>query len=191
MILSDAIAPTLRRDAQDRRDRIVRAAVDVFNEEGFDAPLDRVADRAKVGRATLHRHFPTRDQLAITVLQTYLDDLSVKVAECGDRDDTFFVAIRLLADKAVKSHGLRKIAPLNHRAPGYTRRMREWLDEIFLEPLARAKTARLIREDFDPCDLHLLPLMVAVGGLETIDVDPDIGMERAMQLLMRGLLPSV
>jgi AcrR family transcriptional regulator len=186
MMLSDALNPPLRRDAKDRRDRIICAAVEVFTKDGFDAPLDRVAERARVGRATLQRHFPDRESLAITVIQTYLDDLSTRVAACGDRNDTFFIAIRLLADTAVKSNGSRKVVPFDIRTPGYMARMRGWLESIFLEPLARAKAAGLVREDFEPCDLHLLPLMVAVGGLETIDVDPEIGMDRAMDLLMRG-----
>mgnify|MGYP002653407693 FL=1 len=53
----------LRTDARRNRERIVRAAREVFTARGIDAPLAAVARRAGVGVATLHRRFPTRDHL--------------------------------------------------------------------------------------------------------------------------------
>ncbi|WP_051158866.1 TetR/AcrR family transcriptional regulator [Tsukamurella sp. 1534] len=55
--------PSLRADARRNRDRIVRAAREVFTSRGIDAPLSAVARRAEVGLATLHRRFPRRELL--------------------------------------------------------------------------------------------------------------------------------
>ena len=68
----------LRKDAADRRAALLDAARAVFAEEGIDAPLDRIAERAGVGRATLYRNFPGRTEIALAVL---LDD----VAELGEQ----------------------------------------------------------------------------------------------------------
>src|SRR5687767_1713547 len=59
----------LRADAAGNRRRIVEAARAVFAEQGIGAPLDGVARRAGVGRATLHRRFPTRDALVAAAFE--------------------------------------------------------------------------------------------------------------------------
>jgi AcrR family transcriptional regulator len=58
----------LRSDAKRNRSALVDAAREVFAERGLDAPLDHVAKRARVGIATLYRHFPTRGELLDAVL---------------------------------------------------------------------------------------------------------------------------
>ncbi|MBW1295399.1 TetR/AcrR family transcriptional regulator [Aquimarina litoralis] len=47
------------------KDRIIQAAIDVFNHD-FSAPLQKVADNANVTRRTLHRYFKDRDELVAT-----------------------------------------------------------------------------------------------------------------------------
>ena len=53
----------LRRDAARNRVRIVEAALEVFAEQGLQAPIDEVARRAGVGIGTLYRRFSGRDEL--------------------------------------------------------------------------------------------------------------------------------
>lgn len=56
----DHCARPLRRDAQRNRDALLRAAGQVFAEQGLDASLEAVAKRAGVAIGTLYRHFPAR-----------------------------------------------------------------------------------------------------------------------------------
>lgn len=189
MIERDTATPTLRRDAQFRRERLIAAAVAVFMEEGFDAPLEWVAERAGVGRATLYRNFPDRQSLALAVLQIYLDDLTAKIAASGDRDDAFFVGIKALADLTIASNGFQKALPIKRQSPGYIHSVREGIESILTEPLARAKSAGLIRADFAIEDVHYLPLMLAAGGLAPEDGDTEAGMRWALTLLSNGYAP--
>lgn len=53
----------LRADAERNREKIVRAAREVFAEQGLDGSTNEVARRAGVGVATLFRRFPTREDL--------------------------------------------------------------------------------------------------------------------------------
>ncbi|MFI0779204.1 TetR/AcrR family transcriptional regulator [Streptomyces sp. NPDC021212] len=55
--------PRMRADARRNREQILRAAREVFADQGPDAPLDEIARRAGVGIATLYRRFPTRPDL--------------------------------------------------------------------------------------------------------------------------------
>lgn len=52
------------------RERILGAAYDLFSRRGIRAVgTDEVIDRAGVARATLYRHFATKDDLVLAVLQ--------------------------------------------------------------------------------------------------------------------------
>src|SRR5436190_15766486 len=63
----------MRADAQRNRDRIVEVAREIFRERGYDASLDEIAKRARVGPGTLYRHFPNRDALLDAVMQSWVD----------------------------------------------------------------------------------------------------------------------
>ena len=56
-----------RTDAYANVSRIVAAARSLFSAEGASATLAQVARRAGVGTATLYRHFPNRQALALAV----------------------------------------------------------------------------------------------------------------------------
>ncbi|GAA4976674.1 TetR/AcrR family transcriptional regulator [Actinoplanes utahensis] len=70
----------LRRDAQRNRERILRAAHEVFAARGFAATLDDVAHHAGVGIGTVYRRFPTKEELIEAVFTDRLEDL-VTLAE--------------------------------------------------------------------------------------------------------------
>lgn len=59
------------------KDRIVQAAIAVFNQD-FSAPLQKVADKADVTRRTLHRYFKDREELV--ALCEYEMEISCKKA---------------------------------------------------------------------------------------------------------------
>lgn len=50
--------------AAENRAAIIKAAGEVFAEQGLGAPLNSIAKRAGVGQGSLYRHFPTRASLA-------------------------------------------------------------------------------------------------------------------------------
>jgi AcrR family transcriptional regulator len=53
----------LRRDAERNRERILRAAQELFVEQGLGVGVDEIARRAGVGMGTLYRRFPNKDAL--------------------------------------------------------------------------------------------------------------------------------
>ncbi len=62
----------LRADAQRNLALILEAARAVFAEEGLDASVAEVAERAGVGTATIFRRFPTKDDLIAAILEQEL-----------------------------------------------------------------------------------------------------------------------
>ena len=55
----------MRADALRRRNALIDAAIELFRAQGPEVTLDRVAERAGVGIATLYRNFADKDALAI------------------------------------------------------------------------------------------------------------------------------
>jgi AcrR family transcriptional regulator len=81
---------TKRTDAARNQRALLRAALDVFNESGVNAPVREIADRAGVGVGTLYRHFPQRADLIVAVMKSQIDDCAdaatAIAAECTPED---------------------------------------------------------------------------------------------------------
>ena len=76
-----------RSDVARNRRLLVEAAIESFQELGWDVPLDTVARRAGVGNATLYRHFPTRDDLHEAAFAEIHQRLVAVLARYRDGDD--------------------------------------------------------------------------------------------------------
>ena len=57
-----------RADAARNRERLLAAASELFRLHGLDVAVAEIAERAGVGRATLFRNFPTKNDLVIAVI---------------------------------------------------------------------------------------------------------------------------
>lgn len=59
-----------KEENQERRQRILRAARDVFASEGFrNAEVKTIAVRAGVGKATIYKHFESKEDLLLSLVQ--------------------------------------------------------------------------------------------------------------------------
>jgi AcrR family transcriptional regulator len=181
--------PTLRRDAEARRQRIVDVAVELYRTQSTDFSMDRLAGEAEVGRATLYRFFPDRTALLIAVLERHLELFSAYLDQLKDRDDAFMLGIRFLADRATASRGFGQVAALDEQSPGVAVWATGVMQKLLLQPLQRAKAAKLIRKDFPISDHGLLVLMIA--GVERGSRQEDVPQrtEKAVDLLARALRP--
>jgi AcrR family transcriptional regulator len=180
----------LRKDAQQRLDRLIDAAVELYASEGVDVPFEKIAERAGVSRPTLHRNFPDRDALSAAVLKVHMDELVERIAKWTDRDDGLFLALKLLATKTIISGGLAKILPMQRQAPTSSETFRNCVEQALVGPLARAKAAGLVRPELTLEDIHRAILMLAGGGLENYGRDVSGNIDLSMDLLLRGMMPA-
>jgi AcrR family transcriptional regulator len=67
MAVPDVGPGRTRADAVRNRERVIAAAASVFAEQGTDAVVPAIAARAGVGKGTVYRCFPTKDQLVAAV----------------------------------------------------------------------------------------------------------------------------
>lgn len=196
MSISDA-EPPLRADARRNRDAILSAARQVFAEEGLGAPLDRIAKLAAVGRATLYRRFPTREDLVRAIFQDNLDSLKAVADEAGDAPDAFFTVLTAALEQQRDNLGFIELFT---RAPQATevsaglqiaRQMPvPWVD-VIREPLARAQEAGLVRSDLEVEDTAMILLMAgAVTAALRVRDGGEERRTRILELLMDAVDPT-
>jgi AcrR family transcriptional regulator len=70
----DAPRP-MRADAVQNRERVLLAARTVFAEDGADASLNKITQRAQVGAGTLYRHFPSLQDLLVALIGSDVEAL--------------------------------------------------------------------------------------------------------------------
>ncbi|HVX44448.1 MAG TPA: helix-turn-helix domain-containing protein [Mycobacteriales bacterium] len=119
----------LRADAARNRERILRAAADVFADRGADAPLDEIARRAGVGNATLYRRFPDRDALIYAVAIDVLARGTAAARAALDEEPDGFSALARYMRDALQSR-IGAVMPAVVRAIGPpSKEFRELRDE--------------------------------------------------------------
>jgi AcrR family transcriptional regulator len=90
----------LRADATRNRSSLLAAAVEVFAEQGVDAPVAAIAQRAGLGKGTVFRHFPTKDDLIAAIVLdrvTRLTELAAELAEAPDAGEAVLEFLRCAA----------------------------------------------------------------------------------------------
>ena len=74
-------APVLTKSQAARRERVVRAALELGADGGYEAVQMRdVAARAEVALGTIYRYFPSKDALLLAVMVHWLGDLEQRVS---------------------------------------------------------------------------------------------------------------
>jgi AcrR family transcriptional regulator len=87
------------------RERLLDAAEDLFYADGIRAVgLERILSTSGVGRASFYRHFASKDDLVVAVLerrdQAWREWLAARVAEAGGDPLSIFDALAERFDKA-------------------------------------------------------------------------------------------
>ncbi len=62
------------REKEERRESILKAAIRVYEQEGYHAiTMEKIAEAAELGRATLYLYFKTKDEIFIHAIVSYSD----------------------------------------------------------------------------------------------------------------------
>lgn len=70
-----------RADAARNRSLLLTAAVEEFALHGVDAPVSAIAARAGLGKGTVFRHFPTKDDLIAAIVLDRVERLTALASE--------------------------------------------------------------------------------------------------------------
>lgn len=154
-----------RADAVRNREAVVRAAAAVFTEEGPNVGVEVIAERAGVGKATVYRSFPTKEDLVAAVATERLEWLASLTEEALHAPDPL-TAMRAIYRAAVDTRargmlvhglGLGCDKPALLAAKARTAVAGE-------ELLRRAQAAGLARTDitYEEVGVHVRGIMLAL-----------------------------
>ncbi|MEZ7003618.1 TetR/AcrR family transcriptional regulator [Streptomyces sp. AD55] len=159
--------PTGVRQAQARRTRsgVLTAAAAVFVEQGVQAPIRDIAERAGVGVGTIYRHFPTRADLVTAVYRHQIDRCAALAPRLLEESPSPFTALTRWVDAFVEflvtKHGLG--AALGSGDAGLENLHRLMLDTL-VPPCATLLDACAAADEITP-GLTAYTLMRAIGNL--------------------------
>lgn len=145
-----------RRDARERRGRLISAAQREFAARGVDASLEKIARDAGVAIGTLYRHFPTRLDLLLAAFTPRLEafrDAADKALETADPWDRFVRYLENLFSVQAGDRGFNDF--LSRRFPGNadTERIHDQLCLQIEDVLHRAQDSGQARPDITQADI--------------------------------------
>lgn len=178
-----------RMRRKDRRDELLRHAIDVFGRLGFrNATTSELARTAGVSEALLYQHFPSKQSLLVACIERIGDEfyeaLQSLLAAGGDDPRRTFAGIvgrlqRLVAARPeIHRLGLVILAELeDDEIRTATRQMIERNVELLAKSIRRGQERGLIRGDQDPDGIawllvglyQLFGVMQRLGNLDRLD----------------------
>jgi len=178
----------LRADAARNIERILRAAREVYAEQGPDAQLDDIARHAGVGISTLYRHFPNKSELVRAALeQSAAEKINPAIEQALADDDPkrgLITLIEAAMSQVARQHNTLAAAKNSGAITAeLTAPFRDSLDLL----TRRAQKAGLIRADLVPEDMPRLMVML-IGVLWTMPRDGD-GWRRYATLVLDAVSP--
>jgi AcrR family transcriptional regulator len=173
-----------RSDAQDNRERILTAARTVFATEGLNASVREIAERAAVAPATVYRHFPTKQELAVEALAGQINACHTVLDAALADPDPWHGFVRVVED----------ICELHARDRGFTAAftsafpravdftaLRERALASVAEVARRAKASGRLRRDFVVEDLVLV--LMANHGIRAVSPNARVAASRRFAAL--------
>ncbi|MDO8185002.1 helix-turn-helix domain-containing protein [Conexibacter sp. JD483] len=188
----------MRADAARNRAKILDAAREVFSEYGRDAQMDEIARRAGVGVGTVYRNFPTKQSLAVAIVEQRFDAISDWVAREMLTDPDPWRALersfQWCAEMQLRDRGYAEIvgtlagaAPAQHLSGGPLGPSVEQVEGLLGLTAAwveRAKAAGVVRADLKASDMP--PLYAALASIVQAGV---LDWRRSVEIVLDGLRP--
>ena len=146
----------LRRDAQERRGKLIEAAQREFAAHGVDASLEKIAREAGVSIGTLYRHFPTRVDLLMAAFRPRVQEFLGEAAKALAIDDPWEGLVYYLENlfaMQVGDRGFNDFLSRRFTANEETERIHDEMCQQIVDVLARAQEAGEARADITMADI--------------------------------------
>ncbi|AEY85672.1 TetR-family transcriptional regulator [Streptomyces hygroscopicus subsp. jinggangensis 5008] len=179
-------APRRRADARRNHERVFAAALEVFEEFGLQGTVPQVAERADVGKATVYRSYPTKEDLVEAVVEHRLAELERITAPAlaeAEPTRTFDTYVLLLFENLARDRLLSEVLA-EGRSTAYTGPLLDRLAALMEE----ARTAGRIRPDANPLDLRVVLCGMCLQLVNLAERDPALW-RRYGQLTLQALRP--
>jgi AcrR family transcriptional regulator len=179
----------LRADARRNRERILRAANEVFAAKGQEAQMDDVAAQAEVGVGTVYRHFPTKNALMGALVAQKFAEFAANAREAHQVEDpweAFAGSFRRNAELMARDAGVQYVLMSTDVVLEYIAPQKHELEVAMGKLVGRAKRAGVLRKDFKVGDMGML----MCGLCSTMGGGPiPFDWRRHLEIILDGLRP--
>ncbi|MET8983138.1 TetR/AcrR family transcriptional regulator [Streptomyces sp. NPDC004539] len=192
MTLADQPSPTpakrsRRADAERNRAAIIEAAGTVFAEHGGAVDVREIARRSGVGMGTLYRHFPTKDDLLLTVLELQFGSWLADAHQRATATEDPWQALTGFFEQMLTTQSRNRAVVESYTTnggptPACAQRCHSFIDEL----RTRCLDAGLLRPDVTTADLVLLSGSLTQAVLTTGDTHPG-QWRRLLRISLDGL----
>jgi AcrR family transcriptional regulator len=185
-------ARPLRRDAERNRQRILRAASEVFTTRGLHATLDDVARQAGVGVGTVYRRFPDKEALVDALFEDKLQALVTEAERALEAQDSWTGLVTLLERAGAmltRDRGLLEILMYATYGQDRVSRARARMQPVVTRVVERAQRDGKLRADIRPTDVPVIEFMLTTAAEYAGQAQPEIW-RRYLTLIVDGLRPT-
>ncbi|MEV0585062.1 TetR/AcrR family transcriptional regulator [Nonomuraea sp. NPDC050310] len=179
---------SLRRDAERNRDRIVRAAQELFAVRGLAVGFNEVAHHAGVGVGTVYRRFADKEELIHAALEQPLSELTQVAQRAGEAErawDGLTLLLERITELLVDNLGLRDVA-LGGGGWRLGGTAVEVVAEVMGRLLDRARAEGDLRDGVVGQDIMMIFWLVTDLAQHSVQVHPGL-YRRYLQIALDGL----
>jgi AcrR family transcriptional regulator len=182
-------ARPLRRDAERNRQRILKAASEVFTEFGLEVSLDEVARHAGVGVGTVYRRFGTKEDLVAALFEERVDTIA-SLAERALQEPDPWTGLMWFMEQAAGTLaddlGLRQMLMYATYGQDHVAYAKQRNAPLVAKLLGRAQAAGQVRADLRPTDIPFIVFALTEATLLVRPTRPDIW-RRYLVLVFDGM----
>ena len=190
--MDDGTSRTRRADAERNRRRLLDAATEMFCKHGLDVGVGEIAQQAGVGRGTLFRNFPTKEDLIAAIVVERINDSITRGRAALESDDDPGEALFALIDQSVNrskvDRALFDALSDSWMANDEIRCGHVELIGVLEVLLRRAQEAGTVRSDVSAVDVVMMVKGVCEAVRSFAHVSPDLAM-RQLDLVRSALSP--
>ena len=179
----------LRADAERNRRRLLDAAQELFSERGLDVGVAEIAERAGVGRGTLFRNFPSKEDLIAAIVVERMGEAVERGRarlDASDPGEALFEFLAEIAGRQQLDRALFEAVADTWLANDEIRAAHAGVVGVVGELLGRAQHADVVRDDIGAMDVLMLFKGVCETACAFAHIDSEI-VPRHLDLLRAAL----
>ncbi len=180
----------IRADAARNRALLLAAAEDEFADRGLSASVADIARRAGVAKGTVFRHFPTKEDLIVSIVCAHIAELADAAGRLADAPDPGAALLEFLtvaADQRQR-HDLTFLQSASAGDPRVAE-ARAALHANLETLVDRARGAGAIRADITETDVFLM-MCAPIHIVENLAAPTPLLWQRYLAIIFDGLRPD-
>ncbi|MEO6857797.1 MAG: TetR/AcrR family transcriptional regulator, partial [Solirubrobacteraceae bacterium] len=167
----------LRADAERNRRRLIDAATAIFCERGLEVGVGEIAERAGVGRGTLFRNFPCKEDLIAAVVVERMRESVERgqaLLDAPDPGEALFGLIDQAVGRSQTDHALFDALDEAWLTNDEIRAAHAELLAVLDQLVCRAQAAGSVRPDVSAVDVLMMTKGVCEASRSFQHIDPNL-----------------